>query len=369
MYELPEVNFLEVDPQFYIDEQVREYEDLTRRKLALADPIYLLFKAIAYGRTKHAIRTNDALRQQLLRYARGDVLDHKGSAWSTERIGGDSAITTMRFLLEEERAGIAFVRSGTPVTPDGDLIFRTTHDSVASDQESYIDVIVECEVPGEVGNNYEPGMIQELINPIQYVKGCANITTSEGGTEMESDEAYATRIQGAPEKMSTAGSTEGYAYYTYKVSPLITDVHAYSPEPGHMNVSFLLAGGELPGEEMLGKVKEALSDKKVRPLTDFVEVSAPEVIEYDLTGRYYISKNQADINSVKIKVEQAISDYLYWQSEKMGRDINPSRLVEMCVSSGAKRLEIDFPAFEIVESGQVAKVNIVGLKFGGVEDD
>lgn len=71
----------------------------------------------------------------------------------------------------------------------------------------------------------------------------------------------------------------------------------------------------------------------------------------------------------KIKIEQAISSYIEWQSERMGRDINPSRLIEMCVSEGAKRLEIDSPSFEVVEGGQVAKIDNLNLEFGGVEDD
>lgn len=369
MHQLPEVNFLEVDPQFYIDEQIKEYEELSKRKLGVADPVYLIFKSIAYGRAKHAIRTNDALRQQLLAYARDGKLDHKGNDWDTERIGGDKATVTMRFLLEEERIGIAFIKKGTIVTPNGDLLFQTIQDAVASEQEGLIDVPAECLSAGKIGNDFQPGEIDELLNPIQYVKGCLNTTVSEGGTEMESDDAYRKRIQAAPEKMSTAGSNEGYKYYTFAVSPLITDVDPYMPEPGHVNVRFLLADGELPGYEMIQKVKEALSDKKVRPLTDYVEVSAPEVIEYNLSGTYYISSDTIDVNRAKTNIEKAIQNFLYWQSEKMGRDVNPSRLIEMCISAGAKRLEVESPSFTPVNRGQVAKINSVEVLFGGIEDE
>lgn len=136
-----------------------------------------------------------------------------------------------------------------------------------------------------------------------------------------------------------------------------------------MIVRALLAGGNIPGEEMLEKINEELSDKKVRPLTDHLEVAGPEIIKYDLTGRYFISKETPDVERTKIKIEQAISSYIEWQSERMGRDINPSRLIEMCVSEGAKRLEIDSPSFEVVEGGQVAKIDNLNLEFGGVEDD
>lgn len=369
MQRLPEVNFLEVDPKFYIDEQIKEYEVLSKRRLATADPVYLIFKSIAYGRAKHAIRTNDALRQQLLAYSRDGTLDHKGSQWDTGRIGGDKATTTMRFILEEERIGIAFIKKGSIVTPDGDLLFETIHDAVASEQESFIDVSAECMTVGEIGNDFEPGEINELLNPVQYVRGCINTTVSEGGTEIESDDSYKKRIQAAPEKMSTAGSLEGYKYYAFKASPLITDVYPYTPEPGRVIVRILLSGGIIPGEEMLERINEELNDKKVRPLTDHLEIRGPEVIKYDLTGRYFISKEAPDVEFAKIKIEQAISDFVEWQSERMGRDINPSRLTEMCVSEGAKRLEIDSPGFEVIKGGQVAKIDKLNLEFGGVEDD
>lgn len=369
MKNLPEINFLETDPQFYIDEQIEDYEKITKRKLSVADPIYLLFKSIAYTRTKHAIRMNDALRQQLLAYARRDNLDYKGERWSEKRIGGDKATVTQRFYLEESRAGIAYIKKGTTVTPNGDLLFATLYDAVASDEQSHIDVACECIQVGAIGNGFLPGEINEIINPIQYVRATANITESAGGTEIEDDESYRKRIQSAPEKLSTAGPDEGYKHFTYSVSPLIADVDPYSPEPGKVDVRFLLKGGELPGEEMIERVREALNDKKVRPLTDQVTVSAPEVIEYDVEGKYYLPKEVPDLERAKEQVEEAKRQYVIWQSEKMGRDINPSKLIEMCVSQGAKRIELTAPTFFEIKRGQVAKLKNLNLEFGGVEDE
>lgn len=369
MESLPEVNFLETDPQFYLDEQLSDYEEVAGRKLAVSDPVHLLFRSIAYTRTKHAIRVNDALKQQLLRYSRGAVLDHKGSGWDTPRIGGDKATTTIRFNLEENRAGVAFIKKGTAITPSGDLLFITTKDAVASEREAHIDVQAECEVVGEIGNGFEPGEIAELIEPIRYVKNCANTTRSSGGTEIESDEAYKKRIQAAPEKMTTAGSEEAYKFYTFRASPLITDVDPYMPEPGRVNVRFLLKDGVLPDEEMISRVEKELSHKKVRPLTDHLTVSAPEKIDYNIDGTFFIAKSTPNIDGTQVKVNQAIQDFIVWQNEVMARDINPSKLIEMCVSAGAKRIELTSPSFTVVNRGQVAKVNNVNLTFGGVEDD
>lgn len=369
MYELPEVEFLNVDPQYYLDEQIKEFEALTKRKLAVADPVYLIFKSVAYVRAKHAIEVNDKLKQQLLSYSRKGTLDHKGDAWNTPRIGGDKATVTMRFTLEVERAGVPYIKKGTIVTPDGNLLFTTTNDVVASESQAHVDVLAECEVVGVEGNGYEVGKINELLNPIQYVKSCYNISVSEGGTEIEGDDAYRQRIHSAPEKLSTAGPGESYEYHTYAVSPLIIDVDVYSPTPGYVDVRFLLAGGEMPGKEMVDKVEVALSDKKVRPLTDNLSILLPEAIEYDLKCKYYISEKTPDIDGVKVKIEKAKNEFLLWQSAKMGRDINPSRLTQQCVDAGAKRLEIEAPIFAVIERGKVAKLRDVIFEFGGIEDD
>lgn len=367
--DLPEVNFLETDPQYYIDRQVAEYEAITKRKLSQGDPVYLFILSIAAQRAKHAIEINDALKQQLLYYARDGVLDHKGNAWDTPRIGDDKARVTMRFFLEKSRIGVAYVKKGSLVTSNGDVLFETIHDVVARSNDDYIDVHTQCTQGGIIGNGFLEGEIKELIKPIQYVIKCENITKSSGGTEIESNDAYKKRIQRAPEKMTTAGSEGAYEYHTYSVSPLISDVHVHSPQPGHVNISFLLQGGELPDEEMINAVKEKLSSKKLRPLTDYVLIGTPETDEYSLDLIYYISKNSPDIDAVHLKIESAIEEYIKWQSEKIGRDINPSYLTELCMRAGAKRIEILSPVFTVVEDGHSAKLIKKNIIFGGVEDD
>ena len=58
-----------------------------------------------------------------------------------------------------------------------------------------------------------------------------------------------------------------------------------------MEVRPLLAGGELPGDEMLQQVKATLDDKKVRPLTDNISVLAPEKVDYTISLTYYIASD------------------------------------------------------------------------------
>lgn len=58
-----------------------------------------------------------------------------------------------------------------------------------------------------------------------------------------------------------------------------------------------------------------------------------------------------------------------WQTGKMGRDINPSYLVQKIMEAGVKRVEVRKPEFRIVEETHVARIirETMQVLNGGVE--
>lgn len=366
---LPEINFVETDPQIIANSFISTYEEFADRKLADADPIRLFILSIASVHAQLAYKANDAAKQNLLHYSRGEVLDHKGYAWTTERLGNEFAYTLMRFHISEKMDIAKIIMKGTPVTADGNIIYVTEDDAVIAPQTDYVDVSARCLIPGVIGNGMAPGEIDTMENPIPFIQAVENLTESAGGTRIESDDSYRERIRQAPEQLSTAGPTGAYEYHARKASAAISDVDVSSPEPGHVAVKVLMTDGVLPSDEIIKKVEEALSDKKVRPLTDFVTVASPTVINYDLDVSYFISSDAADKTLIEANVEAAIQSYIVWQRSKIGRDINPSRLISNCIQAGAKRVEIVSPTFTKVLEGQVAHDNLIDIKFGGAEDD
>ena len=132
----------------------------------------------------------------------------------------------------------------------------------------------------------------------------------------------------------------------------------------------LLKNSTLPGEEVLNLVKEALDDKKVRPMTDKVIVSAPEKVNFDIEVQYYIPRPSASsIKIIEKDVTSAIDEYIIWQTEKMGRDINPSKLISLIMSKGVKRVDVIKPIFKVVDDGCVAFLKNKKVTNGGVEDE
>lgn len=223
---------------------------------------------------------------------------------------------------------------------------------------------------GETGNGFVPGQITQLVDVFPYYDRVENITISAGGAEQETDSAFYERMRESMESFSTAGPSGAYIYHAKTASPLVADVAALSPTPGFADIRVLLRDGELPTEEVLQEVQAQLSAEKVRPLCDFVQVSAPDTIPLNIDATYYIPKpSQNSAAVITADVEKAVQDYIRWQTEKMGRDINPSVLVSYMMKTGIKRVEVRQPEYTIVPESEVAALNQCSVSSGGIEDE
>ena len=137
-----------------------------------------------------------------------------------------------------------------------------------------------------------------------------------------------------------------------------------------VDVRFVLTGGELPDEAMIALVKQDLSGETVRPLTDEVRVGAPDAVEYAIRGKWFLRRSDATLTAgITGAVAQAVETYRLWQRSQPGRDINPTRLASLMERAGAKRVELESPAFAALSPIQIARETAVEMRFGGVEDD
>ncbi|MEQ6854476.1 baseplate J/gp47 family protein [Lysinibacillus capsici] len=368
---LPEINFLETDAQKLVTDIISTYENLEGRKLAQADPLRLIFLTCASVITKQNVAINDAAKQNLLYYARGNVLKHKGAEFDTPILEATAATTTLRMHLSAPLSSSRIIKAGEllATSNEGVIFFVSTHDAVIETTDLFVDINLKCTVAGPEGNDFSIGEINSLVKPLPYIDRVENITVSAGGAYEEDEESYRNRIFLAPEKLSNAGPTGAYEYYARSASPLISDIFVDSPQPGYVNISVLLKNGELPSEEIIQLIYEKVNARDVRPLTDFITVSAPEIVTYDLDVVYYIETNAVDKEIIHKNVEKAIEDYAKWQSSKHGRDINPSKLISDCYKAGAKRIDVRSPNFMAINKRQVAVIENKTVTFGGLEDD
>lgn len=364
------VTFVDADEEAIKQELLALYTKLTGRTLSPGDPVRLFLLTIAAIITQQRAYINATGRQNLLKYAEGDNLEQLGILVGVERLAATAAATTVKITLSAARTSATTIPAGTRITAGDNVFFAIEKAVVIPSGETTATASAACTETGTVGNGYLAGELSTIVDPVPFVASIVNTTASEGGSEIESDDSYREAIRSAPEGFSNAGSQDAYEYYAKRASALITDVDVSSPEAGEVEIRPLLEDGKIPGEEILADVLSACNDRTVRPLTDKVTVLAPTAKSYDVNVTYYIGRDDADQTvSIGEAVTAAVDDFTAWQREKLGRDINPSRLIQKMVAAGAKRVEVTAPVFTKVENTAVAVQNTVTVKYGGVEDE
>ncbi len=374
---LPDVSFIDDITLADLEETMvqayqEKFEELTNTSLTLdrADPITLLLYACAVAIYQEYLYIDRGGKVNLLKYAYGDYLDHAGSFKGIERLPASAATVTMRFTISEVRTSATGIPAGTRVTPDGSLYFETDEYAEIAAGDSYIDVLATCVTAGVIGNGYAPGEIPYLSDPTAYIQSVTNIDTSSGGTDIESDDDLRYRIYIAPSRYSVAGPHDAYLYWIKNYNSSISDAEIRSDENAVVQICFIMDGGEIPEASVISGLQAFLEDEEIRPLTDQVVVSAPAIQNYTVELEYYInSSDSAKAVTIQSQVTEAIADYIAWQGEKIGRDINPSELTKRVIAAGAKRVEITSPAFTVVPTGTVAKASSQTVTYGGLEDD
>lgn len=377
VFDLPDVSFIENDTleammQRLVTNYEKKYKEVTGKTVSLggADPNRVLLYAVAldlYQLAQHVDRTG---KQDLLKYSYGEFLDNLGGGRGVTRQQPSAARTTIRFTLSEVRSYAIGIPAGTRMTNGDGVYFQTEEYSEIPAWAEYADVDAVCTAQGIQGNNFLPGQINILADPLPYVEKVENLTKTEGGTDLEDDLSLAERIYLAPSKYSTAGPQDAYTYWVKTKNTDVGSIRPTTPEPGKVTIYVLMQDGTLPGPEVLEAIQEYLQDEEIRPMTDLVTVEAPEVKTFDINLTYYIARsNQAQATAIQAQVAAAIQNFVTWQTTEIGRDINPSELVRQIREAGAKRVELTAPDFEKVEDTEVAQLGEKSVTYGGLEDD
>lgn len=315
--------------------------------------------------------TDRAGKMNFLKWSYSDFLDHLGKFRRVTRNLASAATTTLRFTISTVRASATPIPQGTRAAALNSIFFATDEYAEIPAKASYIDVPATCVEVGSAGNSLAAGEVSEIVDPLPYIKSVANISETEGGADIESDESYQERIWLAPESYSVAGPEGAYKYWAKTYSSAIGDVVANSDQAaGEVDIAFLLSDGSIPGPETISGLQEFLKNDGIRPLTDKVVVSSPAEIKYSISLTYYIDRSNATTAvSIQTAVDAAVQEYILWQ-RKIGRDINPSKLVSLIMAAGAKRVDITSPAYIKVGDAAVALLTgTVTANYGGLEDD
>lgn len=344
-------------------------ESILGRKLADSDPLLLFLKSLLNIIIQQRALINDSAEQNLLRFARGGNLEALGELVGVNRHNPTRAFCTVEVQISAIRQKETVIPAGTRFSAGDGVKFQLAEDVIFLAGETVKTCRAECMEVGAVGNNYAPAELSKIVDYSPFLKSITNITTSEGGADVETDDDLRERIRNAPESFSVAGSKGAYEFWTKDFNSEIIDAHCISPEPGLVDVYFLMENG-VPGTEMINAVQNYLSDEKIRPLTDLVTVKPPEIFSYNIDVKYYISRrDQTSALDIINKAETAVQQFIKWQKSKLGRDLNPTELYFKLRGVNVKRAEIFQPQFNIVAENAVAICEEVNLIYGGLEDE
>ena len=231
-----------------------------------------------------------------------------------------------------------------------------------------IDGKATCNKVGTIGNGIPVGQIKDMVDIYPNYSKVENITETNSGTNEEADESYRERIREIPESFTTAGSSGAYTFWTKTASTNIIDVKVHSPSATNVDVYIWTDTGTV-SQELKEKVKAVLNEENVRPLTDNVNIKEPNKINYSIDFDYYIDKdNETLVNIIKSNVDKTIQEFISWQKEKIGKDINPDELIKRLKIAGVKRVVLRSPVFQKLDFNQVAINNGIISNYQGVEE-
>ena len=373
---LPEVSFiddmtLENVKANLISRYQTKKEELTGKpcNLEQADPVTLILYALAVELYQIYLYVDRTGKMNLLKYAYDGFLDHKAASKGVTRFPAEAAKCTVRFSLADTMDSAVSIPEGTRVKA-GNIYFATDEYTEVPAGSLYADVICTCETLGEAGNGIAIGSVNKIADSVPYIESVFNITESSGGAEIEDDDDLADRIYLAPSGYSVAGPMDAYRYFVFECNPKVSSVIVNSPSPCVVDIYVLMEGGVLPTDAEKQEIADYLSDDSRRPLTDSVTVKSPSTTTFDVQLTYYINRSDtAEAVSIQEEVENAIDEYIEWQTTEIGRDINPSVLESLIMDAGAKRVSITYPAFAVVNGTTVPVLGTQSVTYGGIEDD
>lgn len=146
---------------------------------------------------------------------------------------------------------------------------------------------------------------------------------------------------------------------------------------GRIEIYALMEDGSPAGTTVKNLILDKCSADTARPLTDLVSVADPQTANYNIDLTYYVSEDStSSAAEVRTAVEAAVAEYAAWQSARLGRDINPSRLIHYVMGTGlVKRVDVRAPIFTRLSDGSdhsipdLASLGTTTIVSGGVEDD
>lgn len=376
----PDVSFIDMDNVSLASVQNKllkdftdKYAELTDTTITLgnADPIRLILYSVALQIYQGFEMIDFAGKMGFLKYSYGDFLENLGALKGITRNGAAAAVCTVRFSLSAVRASATSIPAGTRLTTQAaDVYFATDEYAEIPIGVEYVDVPCTCMTTGDAGNGVLAGEISIMVDPVPYIASVSNLADTSGGTDIESDESLKERIYLSPANYSVAGPEAAYEYFVREAYPEVGDVKVTSPSECEVKIYVIGKDGNALSDDVLQTIEDYLNQSNIKPMTDRVTVKNPTQWGFNVIFTYYINKSDADrADEIQAAVQEKTQEYVTWQTQKIGRDIEPGKLVQYVMSAGIKRIVNTYPQYTQIGDTSIPTVNRIQVTYGGLSDD
>lgn len=350
--------FIAIDESNLIETGVKAYEDETKEALYAGDERRFMINSFAYMILLAVREVNYGINQEFSTTAEEDGLQVLGADYQVERLQSEKALVNVRFTLMSGRTGSTSIPEGTRVTYNGVHFFATSKAVIVPAEIESVDIECRATASGDDGyNNISTGSITVLVDNVSGVVSVSNTDTSSGGSDIEDLESWRERINLKKRGLNTAGGVDAYIYHIKSVDSSIGDVKILNPGDATVHATILCKNGVIPNDGLLARVKEKVSAKDKRPLTDTFDVSAPNIINYGIDFHYTISPNNMDrVELIKKQIGEAVDEYRSQVESHLGTDIIPDSLRRYLLNAGASTVSITAPVDTVVGDDSVAKL-------------
>lgn len=126
----------------------------------------------------------------------------------------------MRFYVSQPQKQAILIPAGTRVTDKKAVLYWATDcDHYIPAEAEFIDAKVQCQTAGTAGNGFALGQINTLVDIFEYYSKCKNITVSDGGSDVPTDEEYYELMRTSMDAYSCAGARGSYIYWAKQSAP------------------------------------------------------------------------------------------------------------------------------------------------------
>ena len=197
----PAYQFVPTDTNEIISDLVEGYEIITQSAVRPASPEMQFIRWVAHVIIQERMLNNWTGNQNIPSRAEGENLDALAElTYIRSRPEAKASTCTMRFYISQPQEQAILIPAGTRVTnASNTMIWATTEDHYIPAGENFVEAVVWNQTVGVAGNGYAIGQINTLVDVYEYYSECTNVSVSDGGSDVPTDEEYYELIRASME--------------------------------------------------------------------------------------------------------------------------------------------------------------------------